>query len=173
MITCPKCANALPDWSQTCQFCGADTKAVARAKPTATQMASTPYAQPTWIWPAYYIVSGYFVLTGLVEVIRAVLLMNAKSSSAVGESVGALSMVGIIVGGLSIIFGIGLLAKVEFIRAIVNFFCYLQILGGLCGIGTSLLGGLVLGPAALIGVVQSVLNIATAALMIYLIGETD
>lgn len=173
MIQCPKCSSSLPDWAQTCQFCGTDTKAVARPKPAPGKARSAPVGQPAWVWPAYYIVSGYFVVSGLVEVVRALVMMNAKTNNAEGAMVAQYSVIGLVVGVITVIIGAGLLAKVEFIRGIVNFFCYLKILGGLCGIGGSLFAGLFVGPAALFALLMSVFDIATAVLMIFLIAETD
>jgi hypothetical protein len=130
-------------------------------------------AQPTWIWPAYYIISGYFVVSGLFYLVRGLLMMNAGRANVVGDRVNESGMIGLVVGVITVLIGAGLLARVEFVRGIVNVFCYLRILGGLCGIAGSLLAGLFAGPAMLIGLIVSVLDIATAAFMIYLLGETD
>lgn len=69
--------------------------------------------------------------------------------------------------------GLGLLLRVEFIRGIINFFCGLRIICGLFKLAGTLIGALFSGPLALLSALFIVLDIATAALMVYLIGETE
>ncbi len=90
-----------------------------------------------------------------------------------GKSVGMFSYLAIVLGAVTALFGVGLLARVELVRGIMNVFCGLQILFGLIGLVQSILVGTVFGPLGLVMMFFDVLQIATAAFMIYLIGETD
>jgi len=175
MIQCPKCGNNLPDWSQSCQFCQTDLKNVARPKPAPGNYPRNQNLVQTapWIWPTYYIIAGYWVLSGLKDVISAALLMSKSADNVAGERISSLAWIGVVIGLITLLTGIGLIAKVEFIRGFVNIICWLQIAGNLCGTVGIILAGSLMGPAVLIGLIFSVFNIATAALMIYLIGETD
>lgn len=176
MIQCPKCQQSLPDWAQVCQFCQTDLKGVSRPKSTDPAYArpTSNYGQPAaWIWPTYYIISAYWIISGLKTLISAILLSMTAKENIFGESVKSLDVVGMVVGALTIATGIGLAAKIEFVRGIVNVLCFLQILGNICGLASLIMIGSIFGPWVLIGVVFQVLNILTAALMIYIIGETD
>jgi hypothetical protein len=164
----------LPDWSQSCQFCQTDLKNVPRPKPAPGQAARRPLMQTApWIWPAYYIISGYYVVGGLTDVIRGVILMTKHTDNVIGEQLGFFGYIGIIVGAIQIIIGLGLLLRIEFIRAVVNFFCWISILSGAFGLlGSVLAGGFFTG-WGIMGIALNVFNIVSSALMIYLIGETD
>lgn len=184
MIQCPKCSNSLPDWAQVCQFCSADLKGVARPVPTASAgPQSRPYTGPAkWIWPTYYAISGYYILDGLRMILIAVLRITsihkaaATGSSAVvmaGDTLTSFQYVDIVVGAITIFIGIGLILRLEFVRGIVNFFCFINIVLGVLRLGSTILIGSLLGPIVLLLLFLNVLSIASSALMIYLIGETD
>jgi len=177
MIQCPKCQQSLPDWSQICQFCQTDLKSVPRPKGSDPNYARAQanFGQPAkWIWPAYYIISIYWVISGARTLIGAIMMSMATQHNIFGEAVQRLDIVGMVVGALTLLTGLGLAAKIEFFRGVVNVLCFLQILGNICGLASMIMiGSLILGPYVIIGIVFQVLNIATAALMIYVIGETD
>jgi hypothetical protein len=173
VITCPKCNATLPDWAQTCQFCQADVKAVARpVAPAAPKQSLTASTSPGWVAGAYYALCVFFLLEGAYDILRAVMITQEKvMGSVVGW--GFESFLGVIVGAFTCLIGLGLLLRVEFIRGIVNFFCGLRILFGLVGLLGSLGGVLLFGALGFLFLVMNVVDIATAAFMIYLIGETD
>lgn len=75
--------------------------------------------------------------------------------------------------GIRAIIGLGLLARLEFIRGIVNFVCGLSLIFGLFGLLGALLGTLASGAMGLLFLVFQLIDLATNAGMIYLIGETD
>lgn len=171
MITCPKCNATLPDWAQTCQFCQADVKAVARPKPVVQQKRGiTPAA--SWIWPSYYAMCAFFALEGAAGIAQVFMDSHTKF---MGQEMGlnAFSFVSIAINAFTILIGIGLALRVEIIRGIVNFFCGLRILFGLLGLAGSVMGTLFAGAIGFLFVLLNIVNIATAAFMIYLIGETD
>ncbi|MFZ4506656.1 MAG: hypothetical protein ACOYON_03045 [Fimbriimonas sp.] len=162
MIECPSCKQQLPEWAQTCQFCKADVSKIARPKSSPKMGAS---GVPQSIWIAYYGIASYFVLTGLIRIV--ITLVQAKGD------LGSYGAVGLISAGISIIIGAGLIAKINFIRGIVNFCSALNALGAALGIFGSSLGGLFVGLYALLFVFLNVIDLATNVGMIYLIGETD
>ncbi|AIE83391.1 hypothetical protein [Fimbriimonas ginsengisoli] len=126
-----------------------------------------------WIWPAYYFISGYYVLSGLVDVSRGVILMTKHKDNVLGEQLGFFGYIGIVVGVITVVVGIGLLTKIEFIRAIVNFFCWISIISAAFGLLGSVLAGGFFTAWGILGIAMNVFSIASSALMIYLIGETD
>lgn len=171
MIQCPKCAASLPDWAKTCQFCGGDTKSVAR--PVAAQKYQNPAFQaPQWVWGAYYAVCVYFILGGVGGIFDTIRMTHMKL---LGEEMGWTlgSYVGILINAIVIIFGIALMLRVEAARGIVNFVCGMRIIFGVFKLAGALIGSLFVGPLGLLLALWIVLDIATAALMIYLIGETE
>lgn len=173
MIQCPKCTHALPDWAQTCQFCGSDTKAVARPAPTPAAVRQAPAGQPKWVWPAYYACSIYFIISGGAEILQNVVAMNNTKPGPMGETVSGYSIFGIVISAIMVLVGLGLAARIEFIRGITNIYCWLVILSSALGLLGSLLGGMFLGPIALLWGLFELFNIGTAVFMIFLIGETD
>lgn len=156
MIKCPGCGNTLPDSFVRCQFCGADTTSVPRPAPVQKSRAKQAEGAPAWVTPAYYAVCGYYILSGLVSVITGL------------KSPGVM-----ILGGINICFGIGLAAKIDFIRGIANIICWIQIVLGALGIMGALALSALIGPLAFVLVGLDVIQIGAAGFMIYLIGETD
>lgn len=174
MISCPKCNSSLPDWAQKCQFCGTDTTKVARPVVQKTKQRIAAFETPLWVNIAYYSIAGWFILSALISGATSIIAINSASNrnSILGEP-NAFDYIGLVFCGIQVIIGLGLIFKIEIIRAIVNFFCAIQIL-------LSILGGLAAFPmmiaSPLIGILYLLLqifNIATAGFMIYLIGETD
>ena len=129
---------------------------------------AAPVGQPKWVWPAYYSICAYFILTGLVGVI-----MTAISISRAKDGVGIFDYVSLVVGAITALIGIGLVAKVDFVRGIVNIFCWIQIVSSVLGAASLLLAGLILGPFAILMAFWRLIDAVTAGLMIFLIGETD
>lgn len=174
MITCPKCAQSLPDWSQVCQFCQSDLKNVPRPKPAPGQNSSRPLMQAAaWIWPAYYIISVYYVISGLMDVLGGVVMMTQHKNNVLGEQLGFFGYIAMIIGAITIVIGLGLLLRVEIVRGIVNVFCWIAILSGAFGLLGSVMSGGFFTAWGIVGIVKNVFSIATSGLMIYLIGETD
>ncbi len=119
---------------------------------------------PTWIWPAYYAASGWFLVSGGLDVLNGFGVLDRSHH---------IRPVTLVAGIITVLIGAGLLAKVEFIRAIVNFFCFVRIaLSLLSGIGA--LAVMSFNPGlGLLMLIFSILDLCIAGLMIYLIGETD
>lgn len=173
MINCPKCQATLPDWAQTCQFCQTDVKSVPRPKaPLAPKASLTTSSAPSWVPGAYYALCAFFILEGSFNIFQAIMSTKEKF---MGETIGwtAGTYISIVFGAFTALLGLGLLLRVELARGIVNFFCGLRILFGLAGLLGGLGGTLLFGPLGLIVVVMNIVDIVTAAFMIYLIGETD
>lgn len=163
MIACPKCQRALPDWAAQCQFCGSDTKGVARPVPVKKERRAMSTDAPTWVWGMYYAICIYYIASGGFSILSGIGAFNPKTAS----------IVSVIVGGLNVIFGIGLAARIELIRGIANVFCFLNILGAVFGALGSFVLLPLMGGLAVISLIFNVVTFATSAFMIFLIGETD
>jgi len=150
----------LPDAAVRCQFCGCVLKAPPTvrldSRPPAKQSFLAPGA-PAWAGTAYNLISLYWILSGGYQVVSALLISGDKGPDYIGA----------VAGLLPIVVGLGLLARINLIRGIVNFLCGLQILGGVFGVILSFLAG---DP---IQMIMALVQIATSGLMIYLLGETD
>ena len=123
--------------------------------------------KPGWVYPAYYIVASYFMLSGLLG---ALLTLTNHKAMAEGNM---FTYVGLAFNGVGILLGLGLLFKVEIIRGIVNFVCGLSLVFGILGLIGSLGMVLALGGLGVLMLIRNVLDICMNAFMIYLIGETD
>jgi len=168
MINCPKCNASLPDWAQKCQFCGTDTTKVARPVVDRTKRKIAAFETPVWVNVAYYSIAGWFILSALISAAANVISINAaKSDSSGGDYIGLVFCV------IQILIALGLILKINIVRGIVNFFCALQIIKGiLFGLGAFPL--MMISPVAgILWLLYQLFDIATAAFMIYLIGETD
>jgi hypothetical protein len=112
------------------------------------------------------------MLSGLIGI--GISVMNSQrvvDGQTVGFTTGI--WLGIAMAALGALVGLGLLLRIEIVRGVVNFFCALQLLRGLLGLAGTLLGMMFVGPYAIIYLLLNVIDISTAAFMIYLIGETD
>ena len=171
IIQCPKCQKSLPGNAGRCQFCGDPLTGIAR--PVATIKAVRPLTvAPKWVWSAYYLVAAYIAISGLLEVGGA-FVQAAKPVNGEAQGLGVFGIVAIVFGLISVAIGVGLAVRNEFFRGVANFLCGMRIIFG----GFSLIAlfpvYLVLGGFGAIMLLLKVLDIATAAFMIYLIGETD
>lgn len=172
MIQCPKCNNTLPDWAQTCQFCKADLSKVPRPKTAVA--AKRPLMQTaSWIWPTYYVISGYFVLSGIWEIVQTIFAASSHKPGAEATGMGPIQGFMIIIGVVTSLIGLGLLFKVELARGIVNVFCWIRIALGVLSLPATIGMVVVFGPLGVVMLVSSIFDIVSSGLMIYLIGETD
>ncbi len=163
MIKCPKCSATLPDGSGYCQFCQATFVPLDPVSKPAEKEELDFAAMPQWVWPAYRGISIWWIVTGLYGVVSSLLTAGAAGPN----------MFFIAIEGLSAILGIGLLARIEFIRKFVNFCCFLQILQGAFGLLQIIISPHIKGIFGLIMLLIEFFNVACAVLMIYLIGETE
>ena len=160
MLKCPHCQATLPDFSQGCQFCGKQWGAPA-GSPQAKRQGRGGGGSPGWVWPAYYAIAGWWILDGL-----RVLLAAITGSVSVG-------IIGLVVGVITLLVGVGLVFKVELARGIVNVLCFLQILSGAFSIVMGFFFAPIMGLWGIIWMILSFVQIGTAGLMIFLIGETE
>ena len=173
-MTCPTCNKQVIAGVPTCQFCGSDLRGMAPAQakrsifvdPDSYEPVHTG-GKPGWVNPAYYIVAGYFVASGLLAILLTV--TNKKTM----EDGGMFTYISIGMYGVSVVLGLGLLAKIEFIRGIVNFVCGISLIFGIIGLLGSFGGILIFGFWGIIGLLRNVLDICMNGFMMYLIGETD
>lgn len=165
MVNCPQCNATLPPGSVHCQFCGASFGAAPPGRPGA------PGARPTghyagrrgleWVPIAYTLVSIWWIVDGGLSVAR-------------GLSTGSGSIsLGMIFGALTALVGLGLLLKVEFVRGIVNFLSFFQILFGLFDVVVLFFLSPIVGIWGPIGMILAFIRVGVGGLMIFLIGETE
>jgi hypothetical protein len=143
-----------------CQFCGADVSQVPR--PVAQAQVHRGYDAPKWVWIWYTIISMYWVLDGAFQMLAGMGLISDTKS-----------VVGIILGAISIVIGLGLLFKIRFLRGVAHILCWLNLANGLLGLLAGLMLTVAIGPLAYILCLFAILRAASAAFMIYLIGETE
>lgn len=160
MIQCPKCQSTLPDWATTCQFCGTDVGKVVRPPTVQKLKKAYAYGPAPWVWVVYYIIAGWWVASGGFHIVRE--FTAAKEPSVIVP----------IVCGIQVLLGLGLLFRVEIARGIAHFFAWVEIFFGALGIlgalGLMLLWPLAGGMLILLGLI----DIVSAGLLIYVIGET-
>ena len=163
MIKCPKCSATLPDGAGYCQFCQATFLPTqpSRAAQSEAEQELGIASQPTWVWPAYYAIAGWWIASGLFNII-ADLVRTGSASPFV-----------ILVNGLSALIGLCLVLKVEFIRKLVNVVCFFNIVFGLFGVIGTVFSPAIKGLFGLIYLLIQAVGIASAGFMIYLLGETD
>lgn len=125
---------------------------------------------PKWTWIAYYVVCAYYVIEGLRLVFYGVVPTLAVTAQ-MGHPM--VNPIYVIVGLVMALFGAGLAARIEFVRGIANVVCWILIVFGFLMLAGSVMVGFVLAPLGLLFMFFSVLRIATAGFMIYLIGETE
>lgn len=162
MITCPGCQKTLPDWSQSCQFCGASTAKVVR--PVAPPKIRRPMATDAapWVWVAYYVISVFYILRGAAGILTGVGVLGEESK-----------VVDIVFGSVNALIGLGLLLRLEFIRGIMNVVCFLQMIGAAFGMIAGFFLSPLAGPFAALLLLLDVVQFCAAGLMIFLLGETD
>jgi hypothetical protein len=167
MIQCPSCKATLPDGAGHCQFCGATFAATPPSRRTDSDDPDLGGGDsPSWVWPAYYGISIWWILSGVWGIIQELMSKNPGSFW---------SIVSMGISAVTALVGLGLILRVEQARGIVNVLCFLQILNGVFG----LLGGFVMSFAPIIGIfgaiamIVSALDIVFAILMIFVIGETE
>ena len=120
---------------------------------------------PKWVWWAYYLIAGYFLLGGIFVVLAGLGVLG--EDMALGGSCIA------IMGLVNIVLGAGLILRWEAIRGVVNVVCFVTIIMA----AWSALQGFFLapltGPYAALFLFQNVIDFCTAGFMIFLLGETD
>ena len=72
-----------------------------------------------------------------------------------------------------VVFGVGLVARIEFVRGIANVVCSFMVLSGIFMMWGSLVMSMISTPFGILYLCLGVLRILTSGFMIYLLGETD
>ena len=176
MIQCPKCKATLPDWQTKCQFCQADTAAVAR--PAAAPKAQKNYghfAIPKWVWIAYYVIAVLWLIDGGLTLLGSIMVINAANSSSTSSLSFGINnpYLGVFTGGAVFACGFGMLIRNQFLRTCTTWVAGLRILRGLASLIFGLSATAVFGLLGLILLIFQIIGIFSSILVIYVIGETD
>lgn len=176
-LKCPQCQASLPDWSKSCQFCGADTSRLARPVREETKKHYATFDTPKWIWACYYLIAAWWILGGVFDVLNGFYVFGKPLELLKLEkefNITASPMViDIITGTVTACFGIGLAVKLEMIRGIVNVIAGLKLARSLLGLAGTLLGMTFSGVLGIPFMLMHLFNIITSGMLIWLIGETD
>jgi hypothetical protein len=170
MTKCPHCQATLPDGAVRCQFCGTALVAPPPVRVpghSPGRMPTPGQGQPRWIWPAYYIIAGWWILSGL----RTVLVFGSSPPMSVFGAI--FWLLGMAVGLCALAGGVGLVFKMEWARGIVNVLCFILILSGTVRVVGLFLGGSEGGFWGGIAVLAAFLDMGLGLLMIYVFGETE
>ena len=173
----PPCQASLPDWAKSCQFCGTDVTKLARPDRTVEKKRYAEFETPQWIWVCYYLIAAWWILGGLYSLAESFYVFGKplellKLEKDVGITAGP-NIFGALYGGITALFGLGLVLKLEIIRGIVNVIAGIKLAFGLLGLAGSLLGMMFAGALGLIFVLTNIVDVITAGMLIWLIGETD
>lgn len=159
-IQCPSCDMILRDTTENCPGCGASTIHLARSTRDITGF-SYGGPVPPFAWPLYYVISAYWVLSGIAEIVLSAISRDG------------IQLWSAVCPGFQIFLGIGLLLRLEIIRGIVNVLCWFSILGGLLKVIGGILVMATIGAMAIPNVLFGLIQIITSALMIWVIGLTQ
>ncbi len=171
-MICPTCQKQVLSGMATCQFCGSDLRGMAPTQKKSMFIDSDSYepvhsgGKPNWVYPAYYSLSAYFALSGIVGIF--LIMIDKKKDLSDPFTIAMIA-----IHGIGLVVGLGLLAKIEVVRAIVNYLSFAKILGALRGILGSLTMMMISTGLGILFLIFSVLDLCAAVMMIYLIGETD
>lgn len=176
-MKCPKCSASLPDWAQTCQFCGANVAKAPRPQPVVEKKSRGAFEIPKWVWITYYGISTWWVISGAYRLMDAfyvfgkpadVIALEKKWDIQVGPSYFAA-----VIAAITVVFGLGLILRIPLIRTWVNWISGLKLISGVFGLATSVMASAALGLIGLLLVIANILDIIMAAILIWMIGETD
>lgn len=154
---CPGCEMILKDTTEICPSCGTNVMHLARSTKEVIGFSYSGKAPP-FAWPLYYVISAYWVLSGIASIALPML-----------TGFGGGSCFGIV----QALLGIGLLLKVNRIRRWVNWICFAGLAFGLLSIGFSLLALIVDGKLGFEVFAFGLMTVATNGLMIWVIGLTQ
>lgn len=154
---CPNCEMILKDTTEICPSCGTNVMYMARSTKEVMGFSYSGKAPP-FAWPLYYVISGYWVLSGIASIAIPAL-----------TGFGGGSCWGIV----QALLGIGLLLKVNRIRRVVNFLCFMGLAFGLLLVGISLFVLFFDGKFGFEVFANGLMTVVTNALMIWVIGLTQ
>ncbi len=173
MITCPNpsCNQKLPDFVQTCQFCGQDLTSVRR--PHSDDPVTGSGMKKEHVWTIYYLLCAFMLLTGIWGVVDDVAI------SVGSEGMDTMNYVGVIFSVVQIMLAIGMFMRLEWARGLVNFWCWVGIVFTLLGLGLlimamlTVIGGVMPTGLLILSLFLSLLDLAVYGGVIWVIGETD
>jgi hypothetical protein len=121
-------------------------------------------------WALYYVLCSVWLVSGIWSIVETLAIAPTQKGY---EGIGMFGVVGLVFSGAQVLVSIGLLAKVEIARGIVNVIAFLNLLSAAFGLLGGLVVTLVLGPLGVLIIVMNVIEIAVNGGIIWVIGETD
>ena len=127
-LTCGGCGQSVPSGMASCQFCGtslAGASHSAQATALAAQRgpggSTRAYPQvsletPKWVETLYYLFSGLYALSGVVDIVTAFAIKNGSGPG-----------MAITIGLIQIILGVGMILRNDAIRSIMNFLLWISV----------------------------------------------
>lgn len=156
---CPGCEMILKDTTEICPSCGTNVMHLARSTKEVMGFSYSGKAPP-FAWPLYYVISGYWILAGVLSIFLPALLGGfARGASCWGV--------------IQALLGIGLLLKVNKARRMVNLICFVGLALGLLLVGFSLFALIVDGQFGFAVFASGLMTVVTNGLMIWVIGLTQ
>lgn len=122
------------------------------------------------VWTFYYVICGAWLLSAIWDVINTLVILPRQPGY---EGIGGFAVVGLVFAGVQALIAIGLFARVEIARGIVNVIACINILFSLFGLLGGMMVTLVLGPLGVVITVMNIVEILVNGCIIWIIGETD
>lgn len=148
---------------QKCQFCGADVSKIAVPKATAPVRKPSVNVAPSWCKPAYYVLSGFWALTGIGIILLAYVIYPKES-----QQFGILNT--LLWGITPLALGVSMFFKENRIR---KFFLYVHMVNILRRFLNGALISLVFPKAAPFLILFSICEVVLCVLTLYLMSEVD
>ena len=163
-ITCPQCARSLTPDALKCQFCGNPLQNIVRPKGTVQQIVGPQ----TGLINVYYGVAAYWIAEGVVTLIQRGLSLKDPKTFTGG------AYTGLLVGGFSVLLGIGLIMRWDWARDAAKYFAAVRLILGVLAIMaiaglTTLFGG---GPVALV-LITAILGVIAAGVQLWILPKTE
>lgn len=172
MIACPRCQKMLPDWSQSCQFCGAPLANVPRPKGEVKKTYGR--TAPNYVWVLYYIFAALWIIDGArILLVSLGALPKLAAMGSVGQAFSGMMAIATLIGAALVGLGVGLILKWEPARGVANVICFLNILGGLFNLVSAIFLSPLGGVSGIFNVFLAMFSIAWTGAQIWVIGETD
>ncbi len=118
----------------------------------------------------YVVMSSAWLVLGIISITLVVFVSPSAHKQSGPEVFGFISGA---IAAFQVLLGIGLVARVDLVRGIVNVICWISIVIGLLGLLGDFTVMLFFGPVGFLLVLFDIIRVAINASMVWLVGETD